>query len=427
MNPSEECVLRSYSVTDVDGGYDDGTVDGLNLRIRQIQLIYENTPAALLINFASAVVASFILYLPVPRHISISWIGGILCLLICRGLLWYRFTRQSFIPDKNYVLWERCMLLAVTVNGFWWGFFGVLTFVYSGPVEIGYSGFVLGGIAAGGVATLGPLLFAYICFTLPIVTCMLVVLFWLGNDSAYTMVGLTMAFLVSLTVTVWRVNRFITSNFTLTLKNENLVKSLILSNSRLSATNANLEFEIEERVRAEKQIEFMATHDALTGLANRRLQEDRFKSAAARALRNGHRLAILFIDLDFFKDVNDSLGHPVGDKVLQIVAGRLIECLRSGESVCRHGGDEFLLLAEIDETSEVEVIAGRIIDSVSQPIVVDSREIHIGASLGISLYPDDGKDFNQLVIVADEALYAAKRGGKGQFRFYEEALYGSVG
>lgn len=412
------CVVKPGSTSDAGAGYLHSGALGLDLRIRQIQMVFENTPAALLINSVSTVLASFIVYRSLPPGMFFGWFGGMICILSCRYILWTMFNRQKDLSKQAHFRWEMVLLVILTLNGVWWGAFGVLTFLYSGSHLLGFSGFVLGGMTAGAIATLGPRLIAYACFTLPAVTCMMLVLYWVGNGLGYVMLPLAIAFAAAMLVTVWKVNRIIAKNFELNLKNEHLVQSLLQSNSRLSVTNANLEFEIEERMRVEKQIEFLATHDVLTGLANRRLQEDRFARAAARAVRNEHRLALLFIDLDYFKDVNDSLGHPIGDRVLQIIAGRLKECLRSGESVCRQGGDEFLLLAEIDAAAEAEAIAQRIIQAVSEVIMIGERKIQIGASIGISMYPDHGKDFSQLVGKADQALYAAKREGKGMSWLY---------
>jgi len=417
-------LVYAKSVAGADIEYID-PVAGLNLRARRIEHVYTNTPTALAINAVSTILASFIIYFPLPRDMVLLWAGGMLCILVCRYLLFLHYVKEKERSDKvfpassTFSVWERALLLVLTINGLWWGIFGVFTFVYSDPLLYGFSGFVLGGMVAGAVATLGAFLPAFICYTLPAVCCMVTVLFWLESTAGDVMAVLTLTFAIAMLVTVLKVNRILTNNILLTLKNENLVSSLLEANSRLSATNANLECEIEERIRAEKQIEFLASHDALTGLANRRLQEERYVKAAARASRNKRRLALLFIDLDYFKDVNDSLGHPAGDRVLQIVAGRLRDSLRAEESVCRQGGDEFLLTAEIDRVAEAETIAQRIIETVRLPIDLNGRDVRIGASIGISLFPDNGSDFSQLVVKADQALYMAKREEKGHFRYYD--------
>jgi len=418
-------VVFVKSVAGADIVQNDAVASGLDLRACRIQHVYTNTPTALVINAVSTVLASLIIYFPLPRDTVLLWAGGMLCILVCRYLLYLRYTRENKRLDKilpassAFSVWERTLLLVLTINGFWWGIFGVFTFFYSDPLLYGFSGFVLGGMVAGAVATLGSFLPAFICYTLPAVCCMVMVLFWLESTAGDVMAVLTITFAVAMLVTVLKVHRILTNNIMLTLKNENLVNSLLEANSRLSATNANLEYEIEERIRAERQIEFLASHDVLTGLANRRLQEERYVKAAARASRNKRRLALLFIDLDYFKDVNDSLGHPSGDRVLQIVAGRLRDSLRAEESVCRQGGDEFLLTADIDLVSEAETIAQRIIETVRLPIDLNGREVRIGASVGISLYPDNGTDFSQLVVNADHALYMAKRLEKGHYRYYD--------
>lgn len=406
-------------ISQVDGeSYESAAFDVI-LRDRRIQHVYGNTPSALAINSVSAILASLVIYSPLTENIVLTWVCGMFFILLCRYLLYLCYSAKNCRLCKASSLWGPALLAVLMMNGLWWAIFGVLTFLYSEPPLFGFSGFVLGGMIAGAVATLGAFLPAYICFTFPAVCSMVLILFWLDSTVGTVMALLTIAFAITMLVTVMRVHRILSNNLLLTLKNENLVRSLMEANSRLSATNANLEFVIEERVRAEKQIEFLASHDTLTGLANRRLQEERYVKAMARANRNGQKLALLFIDLDFFKNVNDSLGHPAGDRVLQMVADRLRNCLRTGESVCRQGGDEFLLVAEICETSDAGAIAQRIISSIRLPFAIEGKDVQIGASIGISLYPDDGLDFQQLLVRADQALYLAKREEKGHFCFYD--------
>lgn len=169
---------------------------------------------------------------------------------------------------------------------------------------------------------------------------------------------------------------------------------------------------------AQHDLALVAKHDALTGLANRLLLRERFLDASQAALRTGNRVAIHFIDLDGFKPVNDSHGHPVGDAVLQEVARRLEASLRAEDTVARLGGDEFVILqADVLHEGEAEMLARRLIRRLSAPYAIENATIRISASLGIAMAPDVALDLERLLACADAALYRSKLGGKARFSF----------
>ena len=163
----------------------------------------------------------------------------------------------------------------------------------------------------------------------------------------------------------------------------------------------------------------LAQHDVLTSLPNRLLLDDRLGRAVALASRYGRRLAVLFVDLDRFKHVNDSLGHAIGDQVLSSIADRLAGCVRSSDTVSRHGGDEFVVLcAELDHAGSAAVSAAKIVTAVEAPLHIAGHEIHITGSVGVSLYPDDDVDGQALIKSADTAMYHAKTCGGNTYRFF---------
>lgn len=181
--------------------------------------------------------------------------------------------------------------------------------------------------------------------------------------------------------------------------------------------------DITERRQAEAQIEFLAHHDALTGLPNRILLRDRFKHALLLADRSSARVALLFLDLDNFKVVNDSLGHAAGDALLMAVVARLSACLRESDTISRQGGDEFiLLLNDIPQLDVVERIASNIINKLSEPIEINGHYLNASCSIGVAVYPGDGRDFDSLLQKADTAMYGAKDAGRGTFRFFDETM-----
>ncbi len=170
-------------------------------------------------------------------------------------------------------------------------------------------------------------------------------------------------------------------------------------------------------------LEYIAYHDALTGLPNRALLMDRLRHAASRADRAGTRMALLFIDLDRFKTINDSLGHAVGDAVLQAAAGRLRSVVREEDTLSRLGGDEFVVLLEsVRDGEAAAAVAEKIIHVLEKMLHIGNYPLHISASVGISLYPDDGRDAETLLKHADAAMYKSKERGRNTFHFYEQGI-----
>ncbi|WP_227875073.1 EAL domain-containing protein [Oceanisphaera profunda] len=173
----------------------------------------------------------------------------------------------------------------------------------------------------------------------------------------------------------------------------------------------------------EDQIRKLAYYDALTQLPNRRLLEDRLEHAVRHAHRHQQRLAVLFIDLDHFKQVNDSLGHAAGDELLLEVSKRMAARLREDDTLARLGGDEFIvLLPDLTDADEVTAIARRLIEAVGQPVLLNNQQFRVGCSVGISLYPDDASNAQQLLQHADAAMYRAKQEGRNAYRLFSTSL-----
>ncbi|MEN9805729.1 MAG: hypothetical protein RL756_237 [Pseudomonadota bacterium] len=185
--------------------------------------------------------------------------------------------------------------------------------------------------------------------------------------------------------------------------------------------------DVSARKEAEETISFQAYHDLLTHLPNRVLLKDRLSLAIAQAARNGRMLAVLFLDLDRFKVVNDTLGHSVGDRLLQAVAGRLSSSLRAGDTLARFGGDEFtLLLPDIRRREDAGLIADKILEQLKRSFTIDGHELFVGASIGIAIYPESGATEEALVQSADIAMYHVKARGKNGYQFFSEAMNESL-
>jgi diguanylate cyclase (GGDEF)-like protein/PAS domain S-box-containing protein len=174
---------------------------------------------------------------------------------------------------------------------------------------------------------------------------------------------------------------------------------------------------------ANARAQHLADHDALTGLPNRRLLQDRLTQALAQSYRNRKQTAVMFVDLDRFKTINDSLGHSVGDLLLKEVAKRLVKQLREVDTICRTGGDEFVVvLPEIKHAADAANVAQKIIENLSHPIVVEERELTVTPSIGIAVFPDDGRDAETLIRNADAAMYHAKEMGRANSQFFTEQM-----
>ncbi|MDD5175329.1 MAG: EAL domain-containing protein [Sterolibacterium sp.] len=181
--------------------------------------------------------------------------------------------------------------------------------------------------------------------------------------------------------------------------------------------------DISERRKTEEKIEFLAHHDILTGLPNLLMLKDRFELALAYAERAGVKVGLMFLDLDNFKTINDSLGHQYGDALLQEVATRLSGCVRDTDTISRHGGDEFLIvLADLRDPDAINSVAAKIHSLLTPPFNINSHELSTSPSIGVAVYPDDGRDFDTLLKMADTAMYQAKEAGRNTYRFFTERM-----
>jgi len=190
-----------------------------------------------------------------------------------------------------------------------------------------------------------------------------------------------------------------------------------------SGSNARMEgvvLDITERKKMEKKIEHVAYHDTLTGLPNRALLSKNFYNKLEMARYNKNKMAVMFIDIDHFKLVNDTLGHDIGDFLLKGAAKRLKDNLRKGDMLSRMGGDEFIALVERATEREFNAIAERIVNAFSSPFYVEGYRVFISCSVGVSIYPADGEDIEVLIKNADNAMYLAKKSGRNNYKFYQE-------
>ncbi len=196
----------------------------------------------------------------------------------------------------------------------------------------------------------------------------------------------------------------------------------ILKDNRVMGVRGTL-VDISERKLVEEELVYMATHDQLTGLSNRALFNDRLAVELTRARRNPKKLAVMLLDLDEFKEINDEFGHSFGDRLLKTVSRSLRGLLRESDTVARMGGDEFLLLlSEVTHVDDIANIAQKIIDAFQKPISVDNHELNITTSLGVAIYPKNGQDAETLIKNADIAMYSVKNHGRNGYQLYSSNI-----
>ena len=205
---------------------------------------------------------------------------------------------------------------------------------------------------------------------------------------------------------------------------DNLERMVDERTAALSAANEKLRSEVSERIEAEGRANFLAGHDTLTGLANRGQFNEHLKASIAQAVRHSEPMALLFFDLDHFKSINDSFGHPVGDKLLQTVARLLGNNIRAGDRAFRLGGDEFaVILPQVGNADGAAAAASNIVNLLARPLLIDNKKIHTAASVGISLVPGETDDPELLLLHTDLAMYQAKSEGGGCYRFFAQELH----
>jgi diguanylate cyclase (GGDEF)-like protein len=195
-----------------------------------------------------------------------------------------------------------------------------------------------------------------------------------------------------------------------------------VSNSMLLVALGIMQKELNSKIKElnveKKKVERYANYDNLTGLTSQRLSRDKIEMAISLAARSNNKVALLFIDLDGFKFINDTNGHDAGDQVLIEIAKRIQHIVRNSDTACRIGGDEFLVaLSEIDDIQKVEKFCVRLLNEIEQPVEYDGTSLTVGGSIGISVYPDDANDFKTLKKIADTAMYQVKKSGKHNYKF----------
>ncbi len=418
-----------------------------HIREQQLSMLLSNTRTT---NYGNTLIA-LLSYMVLQKTFTGSnlletWFVTLISLIAIR--LYLSFQRNYYIEKFSLISYLNWHVIISAFLGVAWGALPLIQLVSSDQSTSTFVVIVITGIVAASVASLSVWFPALLFFILPAMTGLITSLVITG-DKINIMAAIGFVIFTGIIASVGRnVNRNTRNILELQSEKELLIRSLsdeinrrksiqlqleehqqhleatVSSRTReLINSNQDLQKEIEERQKIEDDLNYLAHHDPLTNLPNRTLLIDRIEHAITVANREKKQLAILFLDLDRFKYINDSLGHSVGDALLLKVSECLKNILRESDTVARNGGDEFVVILEkIDQAGSIAIASQKIIDAITQAFDVHGHEIHIGVSIGVSLYPSDGSDPTTLIKNADTAMYKSKQLGGNNYQFYEEAM-----
>jgi len=374
-----------------------------DIRSGLVRIIYSSVPLTLIAVLANSVILSIVQWGFVAHTTILSWFGLTNGLSLMRLGFYLKFKKLG-AEEEVPVFWVHLALVISAASGLTWGAVTIWLFPENDFVHQVFTAFVIAGMCAGAVTTLSPMLssaFAFILFAmLPVI----VRFFHAGTDINYAMASMATLFAVMVLSMSRKLNCIIR-------------ESLLLRH---------------ERVLAQEKIHYQAHYDSLTRLPNRRLLIGRLKQEIARSVRHEHIGAVLFLDLDHFKTINDSLGHAVGDSLLKQVALRISQRMRDEDTAARLGGDEFIiLLSEVGDVPDeamdnVMNLAECVLHLFDTPFYVDGHELHVTVSIGIALFPLIDSSTDQLLQKSDVAMYEAKQAGRNTIRIFQPEMQQTV-
>lgn len=388
-------------------------------------------PLLALINLVIAAITATVLSDAAPLPLVLGWLGTIVAMQLARLGLWHA-SRRATPPKRRRA--ARLLTLASAATGLAWGTAGLVPASHAIPPTSMMVPFVLAGMCAGSIVALPSHPPAFFAFIWPALLPYAIRLAAEGEPLTHAMALATLVYAAALSVAGWQAHRTLRRAAELNLQNAHLVARLDLARRGLEATvaertaelrttNAALLREVAERRRTEDRVHHLLAHDPVTNLPNRLMLLDRLEQALARSRRSGTRTALMLLDLDRFKDVNDSFGHPAGDQLLRSLAGRARVAVRASDTLARFGGDEFALVApDLIEFDEALRLADRLVEVCRTPFELDGGRILVTISVGMALFPDHGTEADALFRAADAALYHAKGEGRDRVTVYSQAL-----
>ena len=383
---------------------------GLLVKAELTNLLYHNTRGSHLAGFIVAVLLVVLFWhMPLNHMVLAVWFAYMVSVETGCGLL-NRHFRHHYIEIIHAPLWERRFLTGNLLIAFGWGLAGVLLFPADDVTHQMFLTIVIMAACAVAMPALAPCLRGYLVFlfmaALPLIAT-LVLTFSDIQLTAAVLLCVMLALLLRMFVGM----------------HKRLVEQL---NTRFAFADIadELRIEMTDRKRAEELLRRLANFDSLTDLPNRTQFEQKLANAITRARRGDAQLAVLFVDLDRFKHINDSLGHPTGDEVLKRVAQRLKRCIGDRDTVARLSGDEFIVLVEhVANRKDIAQLAERILRTVARPMLLNETELRVTCSVGITLLAADSPDAKSLLANADTALYRAKHRGRNSYQFFTPDMH----
>ncbi|UCB54963.1 MAG: EAL domain-containing protein [Thiotrichales bacterium] len=360
-----------------------------------LRIIYSSVPLSLIAILANSTILSIVQWGVIAHTTVLTWFGITNSLSLVRLGFYFKFKRLD--PEEDIpVFWARLSLIISAASGLTWGAVAIWLFPADDLVHQVFTAFVIAGMCAGAVTTLSPILSSVYVFILCAMLPIVIRFFQAGTDINHAMAAMSLLFTLMLLSTSKKLNYTIR-------------ESLLLRH---------------ERVIAEETIQQQAHYDSLTNLPNRRMIIGRLKQEIARSVRHKHIGAVLFLDLDHFKTINDSLGHGVGDKLLKQVASRISQRMREEDTAARLGGDEFIILmsevgdSAVEAMDNVMTLAEIILHLFDEPFFINEHELHVTVSIGIALFPLTESSPDQLLQKSDVAMYEAKQAGRNTIRAF---------
>ncbi len=414
---------------------------------KQIEPLFNATLSGGLANIFAACLV-YILLKDTPHNTHAFWLSaGIALFSILRMLVSQQYTKSKKLNLDLMVYLNMHIVLTFSI-GLLWALYEYMQYQINSEALRNIVYLINFGLIAGSITTLSTYKKAYLAYMLPQAVAIFVVFVTLDTESNYYMAFAFFIFMALMISTSFNISRNHIKQLELTYNNKQLISDLNseigiresvqleLEHNKLDLEkkidertkdlvdmNVHLENVIDKKELAEKSLQYLAYHDELTGLPNRNLLVDRISQSIKRSSRDDQKMAILFLDLDRFKNINDSLGHTIGDKLLQEVAVRLHKTFRKHDTISRNSGDEFVVVLEkLKNQSEAVFVAKKLINSLTDPFEIHSHKIHIGASIGISVFPADGDTPVVLLRNADTAMYRAKKAGGNQLQFYDPSM-----
>jgi diguanylate cyclase (GGDEF)-like protein len=374
-----------------------------DVRLEQVRIIYSAIPSSLLVILINSAILSVVQWGVIDHRVIILWFVTTNSLSLFRGYLHQEFGK---LPNSQHTpnIWYQLAVITSALSGACWGAAGIWLFPESSIAHQVFLAFVIAGMCAGGITTLSSIRRAAWAFVLLAITPLIIQFLLVDTQISIGMAIMSMLFVVMLLYSAQRLNGTIVETFTAR----------------------------RERELSEQTIRYQALYDDLTDLPNRRHLLDKLKNEIANAERHNRIGAALFIDLDRFKRINDSLGHNIGDELLLQIAKRIRSRLRNQDTAARLGGDEFVvLLPEVGPDPELAgaqatKIANKIRRLFYSPFVIQGHDIHLTISVGIALFPHNQVNAEDLIQFADVAMYQAKNEGRDCVRLFSKELQDAV-